>query len=57
MKRVESEPGRNDSRLDEGLLWRTILAAIQQVKHGSVQIHIQDGKVVQIDTLNKMRMR
>jgi len=40
----------------EGLLER-IYQAIHQVKHGSVQIHIQDGKVIQIDRLDKIRMR
>ncbi len=31
--------------------------AIGEIKHGSVQIYIQDGKVVQIDKVNKVRMR
>ncbi|MGB2600069.1 MAG: DUF2292 domain-containing protein [Candidatus Omnitrophota bacterium] len=34
-----------------------IYNAIQEIKYGSVQIHIQDGKVVQIDKVNKVRMR
>ena len=34
-----------------------IYSAIQEINYGSVQIHIQDGKVVQIDKLNKIRMR
>ena len=31
--------------------------AILEINHGSVQIHIQDGKVVQIDKVSKVRMR
>ena len=33
-----------------------ISKAIQEIEYGSVQIHIQDGKVVQIDKVNKVRM-
>ncbi|MBN2121384.1 MAG: YezD family protein [Candidatus Omnitrophica bacterium] len=31
--------------------------AIQEISYGSVQIHIQDGKVVQVDKISKLRMR
>lgn len=33
-----------------------ICEAVQAIKYGSVQIHIQDGRVVQIDKINKIRM-
>ena len=33
-----------------------ILQAIQKVRHGTVQIIIQDGRVVQIDTTEKTRV-
>ena len=33
-----------------------ILQAIQKVRHGTVQIIIQDGRVVQIDTTEKIRI-
>ena len=33
-----------------------ILQAIQKVRHGTVQIIIQDGRVVQIDTTEKTRL-
>jgi hypothetical protein len=42
---------------DEERLLDKIFQAILQVKHGSVHIHIQDGKVIQIDKLDKIRMR
>ena len=34
-----------------------IYNAIREIRYGSVQIHIQDGKIVQIDKVNKVRMR
>lgn len=34
-----------------------IYNAIQEIRYGSVQIHIQDGKIVQIDKLSKVRTR
>lgn len=34
-----------------------IYEAIGEITHGSVQIHIQDGKVVQIDKVSKSRIR
>ena len=33
-----------------------IYNAIAQIRYGSIQIHIQDGKIIQIDTVNKMRV-
>ena len=34
-----------------------IYNAVKEIRYGSVQIHIQDGKIVQIDKINKVRMR
>ncbi|MDZ7860383.1 MAG: DUF2292 domain-containing protein [Candidatus Krumholzibacteriota bacterium] len=34
-----------------------IFSAISEIRHGSVKIDIQGGKVIQIDKLNKMRIR
>jgi len=34
-----------------------IYKAICEIRYGSIQIHIQDGKIIQIDKLNKVRMR
>jgi hypothetical protein len=33
-----------------------VLAAIRRVRHGSVEITIQDGRVVQINTTEKKRL-
>jgi len=34
-----------------------ICEAIREIRFGSVQIHIQDGKVVQIDKVSKSRIQ
>lgn len=34
-----------------------IYKAIREIVYGSVQVHIQDGKIIQIDKINKVRMR
>ncbi|MBN2482803.1 MAG: YezD family protein [Candidatus Omnitrophica bacterium] len=34
-----------------------IARALEEIRYGSVQIHIQDGKIVQIDKINKLRVR
>jgi hypothetical protein len=33
-----------------------LLAALRRIQHGSVQLLVQDGRVVQIDTVEKMRL-
>ncbi|MDR1538284.1 MAG: YezD family protein [Clostridiales bacterium] len=35
----------------------TVLRYIEEVKHGTVTLIIQDGKVVQVDKLEKIRVR
>lgn len=40
---------------DEDKVLRSVLAAIRQVRYGHVQIVLQDGKVVQIERLEKER--
>lgn len=34
-----------------------LIECIAQVRHGSVEIKIQDAKIVQIDTIEKRRMK
>ena len=34
-----------------------IYKAIREISYGSIQIHIQDGKIVQIDKVSKVRLR
>jgi hypothetical protein len=33
-----------------------LLAALRRIQHGSVQLVVQDSRVVQIDTVEKMRL-
>ncbi len=47
----------NKKRKPGNTLLSDICKAIQEIKYGSVQIHIQDGKVVQFDKINKIRTR
>lgn len=47
--------GRRAAAADEDVL-RQVLKAIRSVRFGQVQIIIQDSRVVQIDTTEKMRL-
>jgi hypothetical protein len=40
---------------DEERVVRSVLASLRRIRYGSVQITVQDGRVVQIDTLEKQR--
>ena len=42
--------------IDDAVLM-DICGALQEIRYGSVQIYIQDGKIIQIDKVNKIRMR
>jgi hypothetical protein len=41
---------------EEAQILRLILRAIREIRYGSVQIVIQDSKVVQIDKVEKLRL-
>ncbi|MCR5724341.1 MAG: YezD family protein [Treponema sp.] len=41
---------------DEAAL-EQIAQAVRGIRFGSVTVHVEDGKVVQIDTLEKRRLR
>ena len=41
---------------EEERVVRALLAALRRIQHGSVQLMVQDGRVVQIDTVEKMRL-
>ena len=40
---------------EEERVVHALLAALRRIQHGSVQVVVQDSRVVQIDTLEKMR--
>ncbi|HVA91881.1 MAG TPA: YezD family protein [Chloroflexota bacterium] len=41
---------------DEERVVRAVLEALRRIRHGSVQVVVQDGTVVQIDTVEKTRL-
>jgi hypothetical protein len=41
---------------DEEQLMRTILEALRRIEYGSVQLVVQDSRVIQIDTVEKRRL-
>jgi hypothetical protein len=41
---------------EEAEVMRLILRAMREIRYGSVQIVIQDSKVVQIDKVEKLRL-
>jgi hypothetical protein len=47
---------RRDEPAEHSDLLRQILKAVQSVRHGQVQIIIQDSRVVQIDKTEKLRL-
>ena len=40
----------------EQAVLQEVLEAIRKLRHGSVQLIVQDGRVLQIDTLEKKRL-
>jgi len=52
---MENVPAQ-DLRPQEAEVISLILRAIREIRYGSVQIVIQDSKVVQIDKVEKLRL-
>jgi len=45
-----------DPTTTERVVLQEVLEAIRRVKHGFVQVIVQDGRAVQIDTMEKKRL-
>jgi hypothetical protein len=45
-----------ETQPEEAQVIRLILRAIREIRYGSVQIVIQDSKVVQIDKMERIRL-
>jgi hypothetical protein len=45
-----------DLSADEEHLVRAILDALARIRHGSIQLVVQDSRVIQIDTVEKRRL-
>jgi len=41
---------------EEERVVRALFAALRRIQHGSVQLVVQDSRVVQIDTVEKVRL-
>ena len=51
MKQTENDP------IDKNAYWKTVDEMIKNIQYGSVTIIVQDGKVVQIEKLEKHRIK
>ncbi|MBD3380399.1 MAG: DUF2292 domain-containing protein [Candidatus Omnitrophica bacterium] len=47
----DSSENSNNSVIDK------LFATVRSIRHGTVQVHIQDGKIIQIDRTDKIRLR
>jgi len=57
MGMTDPEPGRAaPPNAEEAAVLAAVLAAMRQVRFGYVQLILQDGKVVQIDRLERARL-
>lgn len=54
VKTIAKQAKRKEQINDSLLL--DIGAALEEIRYGSVHIHIQDGKIIQIDKVNKIRV-
>ncbi len=51
-------PARNlNLTPDEEEVVQTLVAILRRLQHGSVQVIVQDNRVVQIDTVEKLRLK
>ena len=53
-RRGDLQVAQPDAR--EQAILREVLEAIRRVTHGYVQVIVQDGKAIQIDTMEKRRL-
>ncbi len=48
---------RLDLTTDEEEVVTTLVAILRRLQHGSVQVIVQDNRVIQIDTVEKLRIK
>jgi hypothetical protein len=48
-------PAASDLTVEEERVLRSVLSAMRQIRFGSIQVTVHEGKVVQIDRLEKER--
>ena len=54
---MDSLARRLDLTADEEELVATLIAILRRLQHGSVQVIVQDNRVIQIDTVEKLRIK
>lgn len=48
---------RLDLTTDEEEVVATLISILRRLQHGSVQVIVQDNRVIQIDTVEKLRIK
>lgn len=48
---------RLDLTTDEEEVVATLIGILRRLQHGSVQVIVQDNRVIQIDTIEKLRIK
>ena len=54
---MDSSAQKPDLTTDEAEIVATIIAILRRLQHGSVQVIVQDNRVIQIDTVEKQRIK
>ena len=54
---MDSSAQKLDLTTDEEEVVATLIAILRRLQHGSVQVIVQDNRVVQIDTVEKLRIK
>ncbi len=54
---MDSSTYKLDLTTDEEEIVATLIAILRRLQHGSVQMIVQDNRVIQIDTVEKLRIK
>ena len=54
---MDSSARKLDLTADEEEVIATLIAILRRLQHGSVQVIVQDNRVIQIDTVEKLRLK
>lgn len=54
---MSSSTQKFDLTTDEEEVVATLIAILRRLQHGSVQVIVQDNRVIQIDTVEKLRIK
>jgi hypothetical protein len=54
---MDSSAHKLDLTTDEEEVVATLITILRRLQHGSVQVIVQDNRVIQIDTVEKLRIK